>query len=204
MDIVSALAGIPVLTLIALAAVVIIGLPHGALDGAIAIQLGMSQNLLSLIRFLVLYIAAAAVVVGAWMVAPVICLLAFLVISMLHFGMGDVRAGNGWQGMLEALAHGGLVVAGISHMHREEVDVIFGYLVDGNTLLVWQGLEIIAIFVAVALLFCMVQGVINRRWRAASCRCYFRNFSCEFEAFLWPTGCIFGGQTLIELAYVKH
>ena len=165
MDIVSALAGIPVLSLIALAAVVIIGLPHGALDGAIAIQLGMSQNLLSLIRFLVLYIAAAALVVGAWMVAPVICLLAFLVISMLHFGMGDVRAGNGWQGMLEALAHGGLVVAGISHMHREEVDVIFGYLVDGNTLLVWQGLEIIAIFVAVALLFCMVQGVINRRWR---------------------------------------
>ena len=165
MDIVSALAGIPVLTLIALAAVVIIGLPHGALDGAIAIQLGMSQNLLSLIRFLVLYIAAAAVVVGAWMVAPVICLLAFLIISMLHFGMGDVRASNGWQGMLEALAHGGLVVAGISHMHREEVDVIFGYLVDGNTLLVWQGLEIIAIFVAVALLFCMVQGVINRRWR---------------------------------------
>ena len=76
-----------------------------------------------------------------------------------------MRAGNGWQGMLEALAHGGLVVAGISHMHREEVDVIFGYLVDGNTLLVWQGLEIIAIFVAVALLFCMVQGVINRRWR---------------------------------------
>jgi Brp/Blh family beta-carotene 15,15'-monooxygenase len=99
------------------------------------------------------------------MVAPVICLLAFLVISMLHFGMGDVRAGNGWQGMLEALAHGGLVVAGISHMHRKEVDMIFGYLVDGKTLLVWQGLEIIAIFVAVALLFCMVQGVINRRWR---------------------------------------
>ncbi len=165
MDIVSALAGIPVLTLIALAAVVIIGLPHGALDGVIAIQLGMSQNLLSLIRFLAIYIAAAAVVVGAWMVAPVICLLAFLVVSMLHFGMGDVRAGNGWQGMLEALAHGGLVVAGISHMHREEVDMIFGYLVDGNTLLVWQGLEIIAIFVAVALLFCMVQGVINRRWR---------------------------------------
>ena len=165
MDIVSALAGIPVLTLIALAAVVIIGLPQWALDGANASQLGMSPNLLSLIRFLVLYIAAAAVVVGAWMVAPVICLLAFLVISMLHFGMGDVRAGNGWQGMLEALAHGGLVVAGISHMHREEVDVIFGYLVDGNTLLVWQGLEIIAIFVAVALLFCMVQGVINRRWR---------------------------------------
>ncbi len=165
MDIVSAIAGIPVLTLIALAAVVIIGLPHGALDGVIAIQLGMSQNLLSLIRFLVLYIAAAALVVGAWMVAPVICLLAFLVISMLHFGMGDVRAGNGWQGMLEALAHGGLVVTGISHMHREEVDVIFGYLVDGNTLVVWQGLEIIAIFVAVALLFCMVQGFINRRWR---------------------------------------
>jgi Brp/Blh family beta-carotene 15,15'-monooxygenase len=151
MDIISALAGIPLPTLVALAAVVIIGLPHGALDGAIAIHLGMSRNLLSLTRFLVLYIAAAAAVVGAWMMAPVACLLVFLVISMLHFGMGDVRAGNGWQGMLEALAHGGLVVAGISQMHRDEVDVIFGYLVDGNTLLVWQGLEIISIFVAVAL-----------------------------------------------------
>lgn len=165
MDIISALAGIPLPTLVALAAVVIIGLPHGALDGAIAIHLGMSRNLLSLTRFLVLYIAAAAAVVGAWMMAPVACLLVFLVISMLHFGMGDVRAGNGWQGMLEALAHGGLVVAGISQMHRDEVDVIFGYLVDGTTLLVWQGLEIISIFVAVALLFCVVQGVINRRWR---------------------------------------
>ena len=165
MDIISALAGIPLPTLVALAAVVIIGLPHGALDGAIAIHLGMSRNLLSLTRFLVLYIAAAAAVVGAWMMAPVACLLVFLVISMLHFGMGDVRAGNGWQGMLEALAHGGLVVAGISQMHRDEVDVIFGYLVDGNTLLVWQGLEIISIFVAVALLFCVVQGVINPRWR---------------------------------------
>ena len=41
MDIISALAGIPLPTLVALAAVVIIGLPHGALDGAIAIHLGM-------------------------------------------------------------------------------------------------------------------------------------------------------------------
>ena len=166
MDMISGLAIIPLPTLLALAAVVIIGLPHGALDGAIAIHLGFSKRLVSLLRFILLYVAAAALVVGAWMAAPAVCLLVFLVISMLHFGMGDARFLGGWQGLFEAVAHGGLVVVGISMMHREPVDVIFGYLVGGPTQAVWQALDIIAVIVAVALFFCLVQGVINRKWRA--------------------------------------
>lgn len=166
MDMISGLAIIPLPTLLALAAVVIIGLPHGALDGAIAIHLGFSKRLVSLLRFILLYVAAAALVVGAWMAAPAVCLLVFLVISMLHFGMGDARFLGGWQGLFEAVAHGGLVVVGISMMHREPVDVIFGYLVGGPTQAVWQALDIIAVVVAVALVFCLVQGVINRKWRA--------------------------------------
>ena len=62
--------------------------------------------------------------------------------------------------------HHQLVVVGISMMHREPVEVIFGYLVGGPTQAVWQALDVIAVIVALALVFCLVQGVINRRWRA--------------------------------------
>ena len=160
------LATIPQPTLLALAAVIIIGLPHGALDGAIAIYLGYSKRVVLLLRFVLLYVVAAALVVAAWMAAPAVCLLIFLVISMLHFGLGDARPGGGWEGFLEAVAHGGLVVAGISLIHRDEVDVIFGYLVGGSTQMVWQGLEILAVIIAIALAFCVVKGVADRRWRA--------------------------------------
>ena len=160
------LATIPQPTLLALAAVIIIGLPHGALDGAIAIYLGYSKRVVLLLRFVLLYVVAAALVVAAWMAAPAICLLIFLVISMLHFGLGDARPGGGWEGFLEAVAHGGLVVAGISLIHRDEVDVIFGYLVGGSTQMVWQGLEIMAVIIAIALAFCVIKGVTDRRWRA--------------------------------------
>ena len=90
------LATIPQPTLLALAAVIIIGLPHGALDGAIAIYLGYSKRIVLLLRFVLLYVVAAALVVAAWMAAPAVCLLIFLVISMLHFGLGDARPGGGW------------------------------------------------------------------------------------------------------------
>ena len=48
------LATIPQPTLLALAAVIIIGLPHGALDGAIAIYLGYSKRVVLLLRFVLL------------------------------------------------------------------------------------------------------------------------------------------------------
>ncbi|MEC8129528.1 MAG: Brp/Blh family beta-carotene 15,15'-dioxygenase, partial [Pseudomonadota bacterium] len=84
------------LDLAALAAGVLIGQPHGARDGAIAIHLGFTRKLLHFMRFLALYIAMAGLVVGAWLLAPTLCLFVFLVISMLHFGAGDARHGTGW------------------------------------------------------------------------------------------------------------
>ena len=77
--------------LMALLAVVVIGLPHGALDGAVAMHLGFTHKLLHFLRFLGLYVIVAATVVGAWLVAPVLTLIGFLVISIFHFGSGDAR-----------------------------------------------------------------------------------------------------------------
>ena len=133
MDMVAAMLTMTSLDLVALAAVVLIGLPHGALDGAIAMHLGYANKILNFISFIVLYVLMAGLVVALWIVMPAPCLLAFLIISMIHFGSGDARHGTGWMRGAEIMAHGGLVVAGISQMHRTKVDVVFGYLVGGDT-----------------------------------------------------------------------
>ncbi|MEC8642718.1 MAG: Brp/Blh family beta-carotene 15,15'-dioxygenase [Pseudomonadota bacterium] len=168
MEIMAGIMAMAPLDLAALAAVVLIGLPHGALDGVIAIHLGFSRKALLFIRFLLLYIGMAGLVIAAWIMAPAACLLGFLVISMIHFGAGDARHGTGWVRGAEVMAHGGLVVAGISQMHRPQVDVIFAYLTGGDTRLVWQGLDILTVIVGASLVVCLAQALWYRRWRGTA------------------------------------
>ena len=168
MDMVTGMLTMTSLDLVALSAVVLIGLPHGALDGAIAMHLGYANKILNFISFIVLYVLMAGLVVALWVVMPAPCLLAFLIISMIHFGSGDARHGTGWMRGAEIMAHGGLVVAGISQMHRTEVDVVFGYLVGGDTTYVWSGLDIITVFVGVSIIVCVSQALWFRKWRSTA------------------------------------
>ena len=109
-------------------------------------------------RFLLLYIGMAGLVIGAWMLAPTVSLLAFLIISMLHFGAGDARHGIGWLRSVEIVAHGGLVIVGISQIHQPEVDVIFGYLTGADTAFIWQALDILTVVVGIAVAICIGLG----------------------------------------------
>ena len=110
--------GLDPMSMVALAAIVIIGLPHGAFDGAVALALGYGKTLRSMFRFIVAYIVIAACVVVFWMVFPTVALLLFLLISMVHFGLGDSQPGGWVQRSIQTLAHGGLVVIAISLFHR--------------------------------------------------------------------------------------
>ena len=168
MEILAAIGMMAPIDLAALAAVVVIGLPHGALDGAIAIHLGFAKRLVPFLSFLFFYIAMSALVVGAWLLAPTLCLFVFLVISMLHFGTGDARHGTGWLRGAEIIAHGGLVIAGISQMHKPEVDVIFGYLTGQDTTLLWQGIDVLTVIVGAALIVCLAQAMWYRQWRGTA------------------------------------
>ena len=80
------------ISLIALAAVTLIGLPHGAMDAAVALALGYGRNFGKMAVFVLAYVLLAAVVVGFWIVAPVLALALFLLISLVHFGLGDTEA----------------------------------------------------------------------------------------------------------------
>ena len=168
MEMITAIGAMSFVDLAALAAVTLIGLPHGALDGAIAMHLGFGRKPLIFIRFLLLYIGMAGLVIGAWMLAPTVSLLAFLIISMLHFGAGDARHGIGWLRSVEIVAHGGLVIVGISQLHQPEVDVIFGYLTGADTAFIWQALDILTVVVGIAVAICIGQGLWHRRWRSTA------------------------------------
>ena len=72
---------------------VIFGVPHGALDGAIIFQAFSTRR-----RRLVLllgYLLLSALCVLLWLAAPTLCLAIFLVLSVWHFGHSDqARAGQ--------------------------------------------------------------------------------------------------------------
>ncbi|MEC7229519.1 MAG: Brp/Blh family beta-carotene 15,15'-dioxygenase [Candidatus Thermoplasmatota archaeon] len=164
MELIGALIDLGAWNLIGLAGIVLIGLPHGALDGAVAMHLGIVQRFSDLARFMVVYIALAALVVVTWTVAPSISLILFLTISMLHFGAGDVKNGKGSLGFTEALAHGGLAIVGISQFHRSEVNEIFAYLTNQDTAAVWLAVDILTVGVIVAIITCVFQASKNPKW----------------------------------------
>ena len=151
--------------LLALGGVILIGLPHGAFDGAIAACLGQAKRPIILVRFIALYVALAGFVVWLWLAFPVPSLIGFLTISIIHFGLGDARAGPGWFRYVQAVAHGGVVVAGISRSHRLEVDTIFGYLVGGDAAMAWIAIDMASVMILLALAIYAWRALLEPKWR---------------------------------------
>ena len=126
---VASVLGFDLLSLIALAAIVIIGLPHGAFDGAVALALGYGKDLKSMLVFMVSYLSIAALVVLFWLKFPELSLVIFLGISILHFGLGDSQPGSLVQRVIQIIAHGGTVVILSSLLNWSEVELIFDKLI---------------------------------------------------------------------------
>ena len=152
-------------SLIALAAVVMIGFPHGAFDGAVALALGYGKSLKSTLGFVLGYVAIAASVVAFWMIFPDVALILFLTISILHFGIGDAQSGDWLTRTTQILAHGGLVVVGISIMHRTAVEPMFVHLIGSKTVLLWQFLNIASFCLLVVLIAYFIQAFMQSEVR---------------------------------------
>ena len=127
----------------ALLAVIVLGVPHGALDGEIARSLlrprfGWAWFPIFSLPYLVLF----ALVLVAWHLAPVPTLAAFLAASVWHFGSEDAPGTR-----LEALVRGGLPIALPVLAHPAATTAVFaaiavaplpqppGWLLDAS--LVW-------------------------------------------------------------------
>jgi beta-carotene 15,15'-dioxygenase len=80
----------------------LVGLPHGALDHRVAqsvygarselVEVNVGQDWMW--RFLLMYLSIATLVGLLWWAQPVLALLAFLLVSAVHFGAGDVVVGD--------------------------------------------------------------------------------------------------------------
>ena len=114
--------------IIALGFVVFVGLPHGAFDGAVYLQLPQYKRPSDFIAFLILYVAIALAVVGIWYLLPLLSLLLFLALSAFHFGTGDAPALKGGQRVASIISHGGLATIYLPLIHQDEAFTFFALL----------------------------------------------------------------------------
>lgn len=146
---------------LALLAIVLIGLPHGAFDGALyglwrddTDQKLVQKSKIDLIRFLLLYSLCAVLVVFVWLALPVLSLALFLFISAFHFGAGDANSEIRFHRQLQIIAHGGLVTLWLPIMHTQEVGFYFSalsgdrasLLVDGLQAMQWPWLLVVLLY----------------------------------------------------------
>lgn len=124
--VIAMLAGIrsdPGSELLALGALVLLlGVPHGALDVVVARRLFGALSFRSWIVFSLLYVGLAAFVVVVWWWLPVPFLCGFLLLSALHFG-GDMATGVSG---LERLLYGGTVIVLPALWHGAELQHLLG------------------------------------------------------------------------------
>ena len=123
--------------LLAIGAILLLGVPHGGLDGAVARRIGWPPGLMSWIGFHLAYVILAALAAGLWWLFPLTGLGAFLLISALHFGGSDIASVG--TDSLPWMAHGGLVPIAIPSLQPALVEPIFIILVgaeNANLLLI--------------------------------------------------------------------
>lgn len=139
------------LDMLALIAVMLVGLPHGAFDGAIAFCLGMGRSTGRIIGFVIIYLVLAGLFVMVWSLSAVFALACFVILSIVHFGSCDAQAvPNPFSGRLGTIfnygvmfAHGGIVTICLSNFHPDEVDRLFSVLAGNNAFLVTEMLAIL-------------------------------------------------------------
>jgi Brp/Blh family beta-carotene 15,15'-monooxygenase len=140
--------------MLAIAAILLLGVPHGGLDGAIARRAGWPSGLIPWLCFHLSYIGLAILVTALWWLFPLISLGVFLIISALHFGASDIAdTGSDW---LPWMAHGGLICIAIPNLQPNLVEPIFTVLVNAdNTRLLMQAItNLFYPWVATVTLYC--------------------------------------------------
>ncbi|MEC7947275.1 MAG: Brp/Blh family beta-carotene 15,15'-dioxygenase [Myxococcota bacterium] len=104
-------------------ALVVLGLPHGALDDRVSARIFRVRGIL----FYVAYLAPVVATGLAWWVAPQASFLAFLAASAWHFGEGDLRElGPGPGATAARLTRGALIVGVLFTAQPAQVAELLG------------------------------------------------------------------------------
>jgi beta-carotene 15,15'-dioxygenase len=145
------------------ALILIIGLPHGALDIEIMVCATDDQADFSLMRALLSYISIALSVILLWWLLPIGGLIFLLLLSAYHFG-GDWP---GFETTFERVIIGASVLSATALVHENSVLHIFSWLVPIDAALV---VAAVMHFISIPLLLIVVV-LIGFRWRNARAQC---------------------------------
>ena len=138
--------------------ILLLGVPHGALDTIFAYRLYDLRRPLDWMLFTLIYLLLAAVVVAVWWWAPMFFLILFLLISAAHFS-GDPEKGTP---LATRILYGGCVLLLPALLHSEEMGRLFGLLVgDPPALLLMPWIKLLALI----WLPCAALAVIMLMWR---------------------------------------
>jgi len=141
--------------LLAFGLIVLLGVPHGALDPLFAQALLKLNSRAAWLGFVALYLLLAAWVVVLWWYLPLVFLIVFLAVSILHFS-GDLAAGATFS---ERLVYGGAVVVLPALWHAAELTRLFSQLVGLSAAVpVVAALQFVALPWLLALLLLVVRS----------------------------------------------
>jgi Brp/Blh family beta-carotene 15,15'-monooxygenase len=145
-------------TILCCIAILLLGLPHGALD------LVALLNARSTARAVAVYLALAGAMAAMWWAAPGAALLVFFAIAVGHFG-------EDWPGP-GVVAHGGALalLAAPLLFHRSEIDTLFAIIVGPKAILpLADSLLLVApVAIAASLTGCALLWSAGHRTLAAS------------------------------------
>ena len=136
----------------------VLGLPHGALDPLIARRAGLWRTPLGFAGFNAVYILVVVGVVLLWLVAPVLSLVGFLLVSALHFG-SDWNADRS-VGLRFLAGFGLLTVPALSH--PDQVSAIYVVLAGDGGEVVASVQEWLGPIAVAALLLAALVALRNR------------------------------------------
>ena len=129
------------------------GLPHGAVDPAIAKQAGFWRGAPGLLKFSVGYLGLSVVGIGVWFVLPEWFIVPMLAFSAWHFS-GD------WQryfGRIPSLAISTAVITLPALFYPAEVLAIFAVLAPAGSLIIVDGMVLLSIASSLTVAVCCLR-----------------------------------------------
>ena len=155
-----------IISLIALCLVSFIGVPHGSFDGAVAALLGY-QSKKRFLTFTFWYTIISIAVIFFWINFPLVALLLFIIMSIIHFGLCDwsFLKVNQFKWII-TLTHGFNIIFGIIFFHTKESFQIFTFLSNDNFVIFEQYLYLVYfLFGILFLVYCYLSINLKKlRW----------------------------------------
>ncbi len=144
-----------------------IGLPHGSFDGAVASLVGYKSKI-KFFKFLLYYLILSIFVVVFWLYFPIVALLVFLLMTIIHFGLCD------WSNLKiknykypVSFTYGMTIIFGIVFFNEDESFIIFEYLTNNNIYYFQQFFFVFYILTFISIIYFIYLSIYEKQLRLA-------------------------------------